>query len=40
MVVTSGTTVGIQKCAFNTTETGTSREDWAVIPIDTYAVWQ
>jgi N4-gp56 family major capsid protein len=36
LVVTSGTTVGIQKCAFNTTETGTSREDWAVIAVDTY----
>ncbi len=40
LVVTSGTTVGIQKCAFNTTETGTTREDWAVIAIDTYGVWQ
>lgn len=40
LVVTSGTTVGIQKCAFNTTETGTTREDWAVICIDTYGVWQ
>lgn len=39
LVITSGTTVGIQKCAFNTTETGTTTEDWAVMAIDTYGDW-
>jgi N4-gp56 family major capsid protein len=39
LVVTSGTTVGIQKTAFRTTETGTTREDWGVIAIDTYGDW-
>lgn len=37
LVITTGITTGIQKCAFNTTETGTTREDWGVIAIDTYA---
>lgn len=35
--VTAGVTEGIQKCGYSTTETGTTREDYAVIAIDTYA---
>jgi hypothetical protein len=35
--VTAGVTEGIQKCAYSTTETGNTREDYAVIAIDTYA---
>lgn len=34
--VTSGVTEGIQKAAYLTTETGSTREDWAVMAIDTY----
>lgn len=37
LVVTTGITTGIQKCAFSTTETGSTREDWGVLAIDTYA---
>lgn len=35
-VVTTGTVVGINKAAYNTTETGTTREDYAIVAIDVY----
>lgn len=38
-VITTGNVYGIQKCAYLTTETGATREDWGVVGIDTYANW-
>jgi N4-gp56 family major capsid protein len=38
-VITTGNVVGIQKCAYNTTETGGTREDWGTGVIDTYSNW-
>lgn len=37
--VTTGVVAGIQKPAYNTTETNSTREDYAVVAIDTYANW-
>jgi hypothetical protein len=34
--VTTGVVTGLQKPAYNTTETGTTREDYAIVAIDTY----
>lgn len=39
LVVTTGTTIGFQKCAYTTSELGTTREDWGVIAVDTYGNW-
>ena len=41
LVITTGVTCGIQKCAFNTdsTDSGTTLQDWAVIAVDTYSNW-
>ena len=35
-IITAGTVCGIQKAAYNTTETGTTREDYAIVAIDCY----
>lgn len=37
LAVYTGTTVGIQKAGYSTTETGSTREDWGVIAVDVYA---
>lgn len=39
LVITTGNIFGVQKCAYSTTETGSTREDWGVIAVDTYADW-
>ena len=36
IIVTTGIVVGIQKAAYNTTETGTTREDYAGVALDVY----
>lgn len=36
IVVTTGWTGGVQKSAYNTTETGTTREDYAMVTLDVY----
>lgn len=37
--ITTGVVEGIQKSAFSTTETGSSREDWSTIAVDCFANW-
>lgn len=36
IIVTTGVTMGITKAAYNTTETGTVREDYAVVSLDVF----
>lgn len=39
IIVTTGVVTGIQRTAYNTTETGTVREDYAALAVDVYANW-
>lgn len=39
LTVAAGSTYGLQKTAYNTTETGTTTEDWATVSLDYYGNW-